>query len=478
MDLPKILKNMSIKKLFFSLSISIFILSCAMADKGYQIDVKVEGLQDTTAFLAYHYGNRQYVKDTVQIDSQGHFTFQGPESLDRGIYMVVLPGQVYFEILVDDNQHFAIETINDDFVNSMKFSNSPDNATFYDYMRFIRTQGELSTPLRNEMQDASVGEARKEQIRQQLATIDERVKQEQTTIIGRSPQGLFSKILLAQQDPAMPPTQFKEDGTVDNDYMYQVYKNNFWNHIDFSDDRLIRTPIYHNKLNQFFTRVLIQYPDSIIAEADRLIEKARAHKEVFKYTVFFITNTFERSQIMGMDAVFVHMVEHYYMSGQVDWITEEQLQTISTRAMALKPLLLGQVAPDVRMTRPDGRQVNLHSVNAPLTILYFWDSECGHCKTNTPKLVKLYGKIKSNGVEVFAVNTETETESWVNYINQNYPQWINVQDRTNSSGFRDKYDIWSTPLVFLLDKDKKILAKKVTIEQLEEIINFELQKKL
>jgi thiol-disulfide isomerase/thioredoxin len=477
MDLPKILKNMSIKKLFFTISISVFILSCAMADKGYQIDVKVEGLQDTTAFLAYHYGNRQYVKDTVQIDSQGRFTFKGPQALDRGIYMVVLPGQVYFEILVDDNQHFGIETTNEDFVNTMKFRSSPDNAAFYDYMRFIRTQGELSTPLRNEMQDASVGEARKEQIRQQLATIDERVKQEQTTIINSFPNGLFSKILLAQQDPAMPATQYKDDGTVDNDYMYQVYKNNFWNHIDFSDDRLIRTPLFHNKLNQFFTRVIIQHPDSIIVEADRLIEKARAHKEVFKYTVFFITNTFERSQIMGMDAVFVHMVETYYMSGEVDWVTEEQLQTVSTRAMALKPLLLGRVAPDVRMTRPDGRPVNLHSVNAPFTVLYFWDSECGHCKRNTPKLVELYNKMKPKGVEVFAVNTETEPESWISYINQNYPQWINVQDRTNSSGFRDKYDIWSTPLIFLLDKEKKILAKKITVEQLDEIINFEMQKR-
>jgi peroxiredoxin len=472
------LNLLAVKKLIFTSFVSVMILSCALADKGYQIDVTVAGLQDTTAFLAYHYGNRQYVQDTVQIGNQGQFTFSGEEALPKGIYMVVLPGQIYFEILVDHNQHFSINTVNEEFINSTTFKNSPDNEAFYAYMQFIRQQNEVSTPLRTELQATETTDERKEQIRKLLADTDEKVKQEQNRIIREFPDGLFSKILLAQQEPALPETKLKKDGTTDHDAMYQHYKNNFWSNIDLTDDRLVRTPIFHARLNQYFTRVVMQIPDSIIKEADQLLQQLSESKEAFKYAVFFITNTFERSQIMGMDAVFVHMVEKYYMSGIADWVTEEQLESISERAMALKPILLGKVAPDIIMFAPDRKPTSLHKVNAKFTVLYFWDSECSHCKQNTPKLVDFYDKMKGKDVEIFAVNTEADKDKWLAYTNQNFRNWINVNDPTNSSGFRDKYDIWATPLIFLLDKDKKILAKKITVEQIEEIINLELQRNL
>jgi peroxiredoxin len=476
MNIFLILNFEVLRKIIFTSVFSFLFLSCALADKGHKIEVTVAGVQDTTAFLAYHYGNRQYVQDTVFIDSKGHFIFQGEEALPKGIYMVVLPGQIYFEILVDHNQHFSIKTKNDEFVNSTTFNNSPDNEAFYGYMRFIREQSEASVPLRTELQAPETSEGRKEQIRKILADTDEKVKQEQNRIIQKFPDGIFSKILLAQQDPPLPETRLKDDGSTDHELMYQLYKSSFWNNIDLTDDRLVRTPIFHARLNQFFTKVVIQIPDSIIKEADHLLAQLSNTKEAFKYAVFFITNTFERSQIMGMDAVFVHMVEEYYMSGRADWVTQEQLQSISERAMALKPILLGKVAPDLTMFAPDRKPLSLHKVNAKFTVLYFWDSECSHCKQNTPKLVEFYDRMKAKDVEIFAVNTEADREKWLAYTNQKFRNWINVNDPTNSSGFRDKYDIWATPLIFLLDKDKKILAKKITVEQLEDIINLELGK--
>lgn len=452
------------------------LMSCALADKGYVIDVKVEGIQDTTSFLAYHYGNRQYIEDTVMIDNQGKFRFQGEKSLPSGIYMVVLPGQKYFEILVDKNQHFSIVTEMDNFVNSIQFKNSPENESFYKYMRFIGEQNRKLAPVRQELQNEELSEVQKNELRAQLKLADDQVKALQEQLINEYPDALLGKILLAQRDVPLPDPPLKEDGTPDNDYMYQLYKKTFWDHIDFSDDGLIRTPIFHGKLNQYFSNVLIQIPDTIIKEADKIMERARANEEVFKYTLFFITNTFERSQIMGMDAVFVHMVENYYMTGEAHWVSEEQIQRISERAMALKPLLIGKTAPDINMFKPDGERLNLHAVDSRFTILYFWDSECSHCKRQTPLLKDLYTKMHERGVEIFAVNTEADKNKWLNYVEQNNFNWINVNDPTNRSGFRDKYDIWSTPLLFVLDADKKILAKKITIEQAEDLISRELQR--
>ena len=466
---------MNLKRLLYTVLITGSVLSCAIAEKGYRIDVKVDGVQDTISMLAYHFGNRQYIQDTVRVDNEGHFVFQGDERLDQGMYMVVLPGQKYFEIIIDKNQHFSVDTEMDNFISTMKFENSPDNEAFYNYMRFIGRQNEITGPARTELQDPGISEERKSELRALLTDADEQVKALQQEIIEEFPDGLFGKIILAQQEPDMPEAPLKDDGTADNEFLYQVYKERFWENIDFSDDRLLRTPIFHAKLNQYFTRVLVQMPDSIIAEADRLVEKARAHPEVFKYVIFFVTNTFERSQIMGMDAVFVHMVENYYMSGEADWVEPEQLKRIAERAMALKPLLIGKTAPDITMFTRDRSPLSLHDVDAEFTIVYFWDSECGHCKRQTPKLKEFYERLNPKGVEVFAANTEADRDKWLNYVNENNLSWINVHDPANLSGFRDKYDIWATPLIFLLDHDKRILAKRITIEQAEEIITRQME---
>ncbi len=466
---------MRFTKIFFALFIGLMVLPSAFADRGHRIEITVEGLQDTTVYLAYHYGNRQYLQDTILSSPGGNFVFEGETPLDPGMYMVVLPGQKYFEILVDKNQHFAIKTTMDDYVNSMRFENSPDNEAFYDYMRFLRSMGEQSAPLRNEMQNPETTPARKEQISQEMDQLDKQVRAKQEQIIEQFPDGLFSLILKAQQEPPLPEVPTLPDGSTDHERMYQVFKKIFWENIDFSDDRLLRTPVFHVKLDQYFNRVLMQIPDSIIAEADRIVEKSRAHPEVFKYTVNFITNAFERSQIMGMDEVFVHMVEEYYMTGEAHWVTKDQLSKIIERVVAIKPLLIGNVAPNITMFTPDSKPISLHATDAKYTVVYFWDSECGHCKKQTPKLKEFYQRMNENGVEIFAVNTEADRNKWLNYIEKNELPWINVSDPSNQSGFRDKYDIWATPLLFLLDQDKRIMAKRITVEQLEEIITRELE---
>ena len=81
---------------------------------GFQIKVKVEGLKDTTLLLGYYYGDKKYVLDTTRVDSKGMGVFEADTLLKGGIYIVVLPGMNYFEVLVSGNQQFSVETQKDD----------------------------------------------------------------------------------------------------------------------------------------------------------------------------------------------------------------------------------------------------------------------------------------------------------------------------------------------------------------------------
>src|SRR5690606_21565473 len=119
----------------------------------------------------------------------------------------------------------------------------------------------------------------------------------------------------------------------------------------------------------------------------------------------------------------------------------------------------------------------LHSVQAKYTILAFWAVDCGHCKTEIPKLAKDLKTIKGKvDYKVFAVQTKDELYGqWCKFIVENdLSDFIHVYDPIHINNLKEKFDIYSTPVIYLLDQDKKILAKRVGAEQVVEILkNFE-----
>jgi thiol-disulfide isomerase/thioredoxin len=443
--------------------------------EGYQITVHIEGQSNTEYFLAYHFGDRQYLQDTAQVNIAGQAVFSGQERLMPGLYLVVMDDDRNFELIIDQNQTFSVSVDPDNFVETAAFVNSPDNEVFYDYIRFLGKKGKERQALEDELSREGTSPGRQSQIRESLAEMDAEVHQKQNQLISDNPDALLSLIIQAQRDPEMPDPPALPDGTPDRQKMYQIYKEHFFENLDFTDERILQTPVYHARLRVFFNNVLIQHPDSIIAETDRVIDKSRANKEMFKYTIWFITNNAESSPMMGMDAVFVHMIETYYMTGEVDWLDEQRLERIISRAMEMKPLLLGEVAPNIQVYDPGGKPITLHDVESDYLVIYFWDSECSFCRQATPKLKEAYRNLRSESVKVFSVNTETDREKWLSVISDYDVDWIHVNDVQNRSGFRDKYNIYAIPQFFILDKNKKILAKDIAAEHIEQFIRHDMQ---
>jgi thiol-disulfide isomerase/thioredoxin len=222
---------------------------------------------------------------------------------------------------------------------------------------------------------------------------------------------------------------------------------------------------------------VIQIPDSLIPETEMLVNAAKKNKETFKYMVWYLTNTYETSNIMGMDAVFVELVKKYYTKEQAYWVDDATLYKIQDRAKVLEPILLGKQVKNLVLADSNEVYQSLYNVKSPYTILYFWDPDCGHCKKATPKVKAYYDKVKTKGVQVFAVCTEVEMEKWRKYIRENNLDWINVADPKIQNNFRHEFDVLTTPQIFILDKDKKIIAKKIDEETMEKILDHELDPK-
>jgi thiol-disulfide isomerase/thioredoxin len=241
-------------------------------------------------------------------------------------------------------------------------------------------------------------------------------------------------------------------------------------------------------MDQYLDKLTAKHPDSINVSADVLVEKSRANGEIFQYVVSYITSTYERSKIMGMDAVFVHMVENYYITKQCDWVDSTQLVKIADRAQKIAPNLIGREASEFVdfygrpfMKDTSGITHTLQEINADYTVLVFFGPTCGHCKKEMPKIKHDVDSLVTAGIDIktFAVATEFDKKEWKKFINtQKTGDWLNVADINHdeegnpvaSSDWRDKYDIYSTPVIYLLDKDKKIIAKRITHTQIVEII--------
>lgn len=457
---------------FALLTISLF--SCAQHKSGYEISVTVSGLQDSVIFLAYHFGDKQFLKDTITIDNNGHGIFTGEEDLPHGIYMVVLPGKRYFEVLVSDDQHFSTTCAYEDCFNTLRFAGSDENSAFVDYQRKWVGMQQKASAISRKLQSNKLNSdslrilANSQKMQEQL------MKSYLKDVIKENKGNLLSMLIKAMlpvetPDISIPPGASNPD-SLKWILTYNYNKSHFFDNIDLTDERLLRTPILHARLNAFFTNVVIQSPDSLNKEIDKIIKLSSSNKKVFQFIAVYLFNHFRESQIMGHDAVLVKIADDIYLSGKADWVSQEFKDDLRKQVELMRPNLIGKKAENLVMDSYKGIFVSLYDIEKDFTILYFWEPDCGHCIEATPKLKSYYEQARNEGIEIFAVCTTSDKPQWKKYIEENDLTWINGWDPDRRSNFSFFYNVQSTPMIYILDRDKKIIAKKLGIEDIPSFI--------
>jgi thiol-disulfide isomerase/thioredoxin len=442
---------------------------------GYKIDITIKGLQDSTVFLAYHLGDKQYIKDTIRLDKAGHATVHGPEILPQGIYMIVLPGKKYFELLMPTNQIFSVSCSYEDYFNTLKFKGSDENSAFIEYQKkWVAMQQRasvISKRIQNNRQNSDslkiLGPVQKRQEEEMKSYLKSVIKENEGNLL----RTLVKALLPVDVPEFGTPVGYSNPDSVKWVRSYNYNKDHFFDNIDLTDERLIRTPILYAKLNTFFTNVLIQAPDTINKEIDRIFKKCSSSYKVYQFVAVYLFNHFRESEIMGQDAVMVKLADDIYLSGKADWVTKEFKNDLRKQIDLIRPNLIGKKAENIVMNSYKGIFVSLYDIEKEFTILYFWEPDCGHCKEATPKLKAYYDKPKDYTMEVFAVCTTSDKAKWTKYIEDNKLNWINGWDPERSSHFDFYYNVQSTPTVYILDKKKKIIAKKLSVEEIGPFID-------
>jgi thiol-disulfide isomerase/thioredoxin len=451
------------------------VIISAQVKKGYEISFNIKGLSDSTIYLAYHLGDRQFLKDSVKADQKGYGLFSGNDTLPQGIYMIVLPGRRYFEILISGDQLFSVTCSYSDYFKTMSFSGSVENSAFIDYQRkWVNMQeeaGRINTRLQNNKTNNDsirvLSDLRKKQEEKMKSYLHEVIDKNKGSLLAM----LIKAILPVEVPPFILPPNTVNADSVKYIWSYLYNKDHFFDNVDLTDERLLRTPILQSKLNQFFTNIVIQLADSINKEIEKIIGKCSSNYRIYQFVSVYLFNHFRESELMGHDAVMVKIADDIYLSGKADWTTKEWRDNLSKEVDRIRPNLIGVKGHDLVMNSFTGVFVSLYDINKEFTILYFWEPDCGHCLEATPKLKAYYEKAKNEGVEVFTVCTQSDKVKWEKYIKDNNLNWINGWDPQRVTNFDYYYNVQSTPSIYILDKNKVIIAKKLPVESIGPFID-------
>ncbi len=468
-----------------------------LAQEQRRLEFRIVGTENDTVHLANYYGNKLYYADTAVANARGEVTFDRPEGYKAGVYAVVVKGPKYFELIVNEPQ-VRMRTSAADLMGAMTVEKSQENSLFFGYIRFLNDRKKLGDSLRTVL-DGTDDPGRRSILKGRLEELDKEVRNYQSDLVAKAPGSLVASIVRMSmpvdlEKPKLP------DGRTDSIAAYYQYRSHYWDHVDLKDPRIIHTPVFQNKLDEYIGAVVPQVPDTIIKLADDLIGRLGPDQDLFRFVVHNITYKYETSDIMGMDAVFVHMALTYYCprsggDSKAFWMSEEKLKKLCERARKQAPLVIG--APAAEIILPDTTEQewkSMHKLPNDYVLLVFWDPHCGHCKKDLPGLYVSYrDTLRPMGIEVFSVAKATDKklfDDWKSFIREHRMDWVNVGltptvyeearkdpykyipklTTLQSLNYADTYDVYATPKFFLIGPDRKIVGKQLTPTQVADLV--------
>jgi len=463
--------------------LSLLLLSAFSQSTGFAIKANIKPFKSGYLYLAYHFGSKQYLIDSAAIDAAGNALFQGDKKLQGGVYMIVYPQKNgWVECIIDQQQQFSVQADTANLVKGLNYTGSTDNQLFGNYQKKSFETGNAVNTLRKEM-TGKPGEPAYDSANARIRRLSIDMQQYRDILQKNNPKHLLSSIFNLLKDPAVPTADKHPGGKFDSVFAYNYYRDHFWDGISFTDERLIRTPVLQGRFDRYYDEVLPQQSDSLIRFADKMLSASKPNEEMFKFVLSSLTDKYVNPRYMGQDAVFVHLFEKYYLTGQAEsWMNEKYRKFIYDRGYSLMANVIGKRAAELPMIDTTGKNFSLYAMQAPYTVLCFWDPTCSHCKEEVPRIDSIFqAKWKKSGVKLVGIMTDGGKENWLKFIkDKNLKDWVHIYQtdatkdkiyKEGKAGYRQLYDVYQTPMVYLLDKDKNIMAKKLTYLQVDDFMD-------
>ncbi len=461
--------------------ITLFVTGLTFAQKNVvSIDFHIKGNTDTLCQLGYYHGKSMLVKDTVFFDLKGKATYTNTEKLPEGIYFLYLQSGTYFDLVINKDQQFSMTTDSEDLIGQMSVKGNEENALFYEFMKFNKEKSTELAPMRKEYEalknDNKKDSLKRIKLRKKMQPTNDALEAKREELIKNYPNFFVAKIFKSMTSIDIPLFEEIKDDKKRQQKRALYNQKHYFDNTDLTDGRFIRThpSVFYEKLEYYKEHLMYPIPDSITLAIDRLIAKTGNSEEMYKFLVVNFTKTYEKSKIMCMDKVKLHMYNKYFLNdARTTWMSDATREKVANLVEKMRYTQCGMGAPALTIPDTTGNYIYLNQLKHDYTVLYFWSATCGHCKKTTPVLNDVYLRLKAKyDVEILSIGIDDKSKEKIykDYLNKHQFTWINAWGDVNYNDFRGKYNIYSTPTMYLLDENKKIIGKELSPDLLEKII--------
>ncbi|MGQ8337788.1 peroxiredoxin family protein [Sunxiuqinia sp. A32] len=439
-------------------------------------------------------GDKHIVVDSIEIhavESQGinslskirTYTFTIPSEKSAGIYRLVLGQTLVAEVLneppqsidiIVNSEDIFIETDFEKPLESINILESNENKLWYSFKKRDRVF-ERAFQLADKEVDYCLDS--KKEINacvQQIEYYNKLQKQHNQFIDSLTTNSglLADQIIKSFKIPSA-------DGYLAKSQRDSILKRHFFKHIDFSDEMLLNTSVFTDKIYAY----LMLYAKSGLTKTDQENQFMQAINNVFesmrtqnstepknsKIYDFIIDYLFRGFEGTNMPEIVNFIGENFSTSN-----CQSEKKNIVDRKVAYYKMKIGDVTPDFRMVDINDDPIQLSKFLKPMNIIIFWSSECPHCKEILPKLNAWYKSIHANNLEIFAISLDSVRSKWKRMVYElQIESWINMTDLESWDGTTAlQYNIFKTPTIFIVDEKQVILSKPQTISEISNLYSI------
>ena len=451
-----------------------------LKQEGYQITFKSKESKSKRVYLGNFYGKFNQYVDSIILDSNGNGLFKAATNLSPGIYFLQDHRKIQLLdfIVAKEDQQITIEEINYETA-SYKILGGNENLLYTAYNEFIRKAVPEINQYRAELLSAK-SKTDSLNIQSKIQVKTQAIDQYRIKLIKEQPSSLLAQFFIAMERPKLPSPLPK--ALLSQPAQLTYLKNHYWDGIDFTNAAFIKTPFFEPKLEEFFKYYVSPTVDSIIPIVDRILADAKPNADMYFYLLSNFSNKYMNPIYLGQDKVFVHLYQNYYMMGDTVLLSAKDKKTVIQTANKLIANQLGVKAANFDLIDMNGNSQSLYSIVANYAIIVFWDPTCDLCQKELPRIDSIYkASWYKYGIKIIAINNDATHEGeWRKYLGEHdFKNWIHLYEpiidrelriRNGLPTYQQLYNAYQTPTVFLLDKDKNILAKRLSLEQFDNML--------
>jgi hypothetical protein len=245
---------------------------------------------------------------------------------------------------------------------------------------------------------------------------------------------------------------------------------------DLSDAQYIflkNSPFVRQYLSNFYDKMISQHFDSIFTCIETQMQFTK-DQDIRHYYFSILVNKYETSKTLGHENVFARIIREF-PKYDFNWVTDSIYNQLQDKAQKLSLNPVGGTANNFPIYNlKTGKLTNLNEVFGIYKILVFFDSDCGHCKEALPYYIDAINEFKDFGLTPIFVTVETTNEFLSALVtSRGYnSEYFYYNHLITPNDFRLKFDIPSTPQVYILNSSNKILAKNIPTKELNDFLKF------